>query len=62
LLDHQRIDSELFPYNGYVKDLDVNNLVMSDILSKANQPKKLSLKDLLAFMEKKKKETDLMVF
>jgi len=62
VLEHQRIASELFPYNGYVKDLHVNSLLLSDILAKANQPRKLSLKDLLAFIEKKQKETDLMVY
>lgn len=62
LHEQQRIDSELFPYNGYIKDLYVNNLVMSDILSKANQPKKLSFKDLLSFIDKKPKPSDLMIY
>ena len=62
LIKHQALQSELFPYNGYIKDFCLNDLVLADILAKANQPKKVSMKDLLSFVQTKKKPDDLKIF
>ena len=58
----KQIQSELFPYNGYIKDFCFNDLILSDILAKANEPKKVSMKDLLGLGSQKKKPDDLKIF
>jgi len=52
-------ESELFPYNGYIKEFGVDKLVLSDILSNSNQAKKFTLKDLVSWDKKKNEATKL---